>query len=65
MFDELVKAHKAYTFPDKEVKQMLYKEVCFLLPLYGRFYDKYHDVVKDKHIKYDKGSLEQVLLSLQ
>src|SRR4051812_16493615 len=52
LFDELVQRHKGYVFPDKEVKAMLFKEITFISPLYGRFYDKYHEVVKDKHAKY-------------
>ncbi|EPS36598.1 hypothetical protein H072_9818 [Dactylellina haptotyla CBS 200.50] len=63
LFDTLIQQHKTYVFPDKEVKAMLFKEITFISPLYGRFWDKYHDVVKDKHIKYDVSGLQAVLAS--
>ncbi|KAJ6258229.1 hypothetical protein Dda_7148 [Drechslerella dactyloides] len=63
LFDTLIQSHKSYVFPDKEVKAMLFKEITFISPLYGRFYDKYHEVVKDKHVKYDSAGLQAVLAS--
>ena len=63
-FDDLVARHRSYVFPDREVKAMLVKEISFIGPLYGRFYDKYHEIVKDKHIKYDRQQLDAQLASL-
>ncbi|KAK6525882.1 exocyst complex component exo70 [Arthrobotrys megalospora] len=65
LFDTLISQHKSYVFPDKEVKAMLFKEITFISPLYGRFWDKYHEVVKDKHVKYDVTALQTVLASCQ
>ncbi|KAF3904913.1 hypothetical protein ABW20_dc0108474 [Dactylellina cionopaga] len=66
LFDTLIQQHKSYTFPDKEVKAMLFKQITsFISPLYGRFWDKYHEVVKDKHVKYDVAGLQAVLASCQ
>ncbi|KAK6343499.1 exocyst complex component exo70 [Orbilia blumenaviensis] len=65
LFDTLISQHKSYVFPDKEVKGMLFKEITFISPLYGRFWDKYHEVVKDKHVKYDVAALQSVLASCQ
>ncbi|KAF3908204.1 hypothetical protein AA313_de0202658 [Arthrobotrys entomopaga] len=65
LFDTLIQQHKSYVFPDKDVKAMLFKEITFISPLYGRFWDKYHEVVKDKHIKYDVAGLQAVLASCQ
>ncbi|KAF3937384.1 hypothetical protein ABW19_dt0205903 [Dactylella cylindrospora] len=65
LFDELIQRHKSYVFPDKDVKAMLFKEITFISPLYGRFWDKYHEVVKDKHVKYDVQGLQAVLASCQ
>ncbi|EGX44118.1 exocyst complex component exo70 [Orbilia oligospora] len=65
LFDTLISQHKSYVFPDKEVKAMLFKEITFISPLYGRFWDKYHEVVKDKHVKYDVTALQSVLASCQ
>jgi len=59
-----VQKHKAYNFPDKEVRTMLAKEIGFIGPLYGRFYDKYKDTINPKHVRYDRQTLESVLTSL-
>lgn len=56
--------HKSYAFPDREVRTMLSKEIGFVGPLYGRFYDKYKDTINPKHVKYDRQQLESVLASL-
>ncbi|KAH8149655.1 uncharacterized protein LAJ45_06286 [Morchella importuna] len=63
-FEDLVQRHKQYTFPDKEVRTMLAKEIGFIGPLYGRFYDKYKDLMRDKYVKYDRHSLETMLAQL-
>lgn len=63
-FEELVQRHKQYTFPEKEVRMMLAKEISFIGPLYGRFHDKYKDIMRDKYIKYDRQTLDTMLASL-
>ncbi|CCX30862.1 Cullin repeat-like-containing domain protein [Pyronema domesticum] len=63
-FEELVQKHKGYTFPDKDVRAMLSKEIGFVSPLYGRFYEKYKDTINPKHVKFDRQALEVVLSSL-
>ncbi|KAK4977349.1 exocyst complex component exo70 [Elasticomyces elasticus] len=65
-FEELVAKHKAYKM-EREVRQALGREVqMFLEALYGRFWDRYHDIDKGKgkYVKYDKGQLAAVLASL-
>lgn len=61
----MVQRHKSFYFPDPEVRAMLLKEVSFIVPLYGRFYEKYKDTMKDKYTKYDRAQLEQVLQNMQ
>lgn len=56
--------HKQFTFPDKEVRTMLSKEIGFIGPLYGRFHDKYKDLMRDKYVKYDRQSLDTMLAQL-
>ncbi|KAI5781416.1 Cullin repeat-like-containing domain protein [Geopyxis carbonaria] len=63
-FDDLVARHKSFNFPDKDVRNMLAKEIGFVGPLYGRFYDKYKDIISSKYIKYDRQSLDMVLSQL-
>lgn len=43
---------------------MLVKEVSFVGPLYGRFHDKYKDILREKHIKYDRATLDATLAGL-
>jgi exocyst complex protein 7 len=64
VFEELNQKHKSYTFPDKEVRTMLSKEIGFIGPLYGRFYDKYKDLMRDKYVKYDRHQLDTMLAQL-
>ncbi|CAZ83910.1 unnamed protein product [Tuber melanosporum] len=64
VFEELIQKHKSYTFPDKEVRTMLSKEIGFIGPLYGRFYDKYKDLMRDKYVKYDRHQLDTMLAQL-
>ena len=63
-FEELVQRHKQYNFPEKDVRMMLTKEISFIGPLYGRFHDKYKDIMRDKYIKYDRPTLDSTLASL-
>ena len=65
-FDEMVARHKSL-YMEKEVRAALGKEVQTLIePLYARFWDRYHEIDKGKGkvVKYDKGALASVLISL-
>jgi exocyst complex protein 7 len=64
-FDELVQKHRTYRM-ERDVKSLLAKEVSQTIePLYGRFWDRYHEVDrKGKYVKYDKVTLGQVLAQL-
>ncbi|KAF8859069.1 hypothetical protein BDZ45DRAFT_704439 [Acephala macrosclerotiorum] len=65
-FDELVAKHKSLTM-EKEVREMLARQVQQMIePLYGRFWDRYHEVDKGKgkYVKYDRTSISAVFLSL-
>jgi exocyst complex component 7 len=65
-FDELVAKHKSLGM-EREVREMLGRQVQQMIePLYGRFWDRYHEVDKGKgkYVKYDKGSISGVFLSL-
>jgi exocyst complex protein 7 len=65
-FDELVSRHKSYNM-EKDVRQQLGREVQNIIePLYGRFWDRYHEIDKGKgkYVKYDKGQLGATLTGL-
>ncbi|KAF2747780.1 exocyst complex protein exo70 [Sporormia fimetaria CBS 119925] len=65
-FDELVSRHKSYKM-ERDVRIQLGREVQSILePLYGRFWDKYHEIDKGKgkYVKYDKNVLGSTLASL-
>ncbi|KAF2731309.1 hypothetical protein EJ04DRAFT_498880 [Polyplosphaeria fusca] len=65
-FDELVARHKSYKM-EREVRAQLAKEVQTIIePLYGRFWDRYHEIDKGKgkYVKYDKGQLGSTLAGL-
>lgn len=65
-FDELIVRHKSYKM-EKEVRAQLARELQVVLePLYGRFWDRYHEVDKGKgkYVKYDKGQLGSILAGL-
>lgn len=65
-FDELVARHKSM-FMEKEVRSSVAREVQAMIePLYGRFWDRYHEVDKGKGkvVKYSKGELSSVLATL-
>ena len=52
---------------EREVKPQLAREVQVLLePLYGRFWDRYHEIDKGrgKYVKYDRSQLGSILASL-
>ncbi|KAF2136854.1 uncharacterized protein K452DRAFT_279418 [Aplosporella prunicola CBS 121167] len=65
-FDDLIAKHKSYGM-EKEVKAHLAREVQTIIePLYGRFWDRYHEIDKGKgkYVKYDKQQLAQTLAGL-
>jgi len=65
-FDDLVARHKSYKM-EREVRTNLGKEVQNIIePLYGRFWDRYHEIDKGKgkYVKYSKVELGQILSSL-
>ena len=65
-FEENVQKHRTYKM-EKEVRSHLAKEVqMFIEALYGRFWDRYHDVDKGKgkYVKYDKSQLNTWLANL-
>ena len=65
-FDELISKHKALSM-EREVRDTLARGVQQIIePLYNRFWDRYHEVDKGKgkYVKYDKGSIAAIFLSL-
>ncbi len=65
-FEELSVKHKSLSM-EREVRSSLAREVQGMIePLYGRFWDRYHEIDKGKgkYVKYDKGSLAAQLASM-
>ena len=65
-FDDLISKHKNYKM-EREVRSYLAKEVqAYIEPLYGRFWDRYHEIDKGKgkYVKYDKGQVSAALASM-
>jgi exocyst complex component 7 len=65
-FDELVQRHKSYKM-ERETRTALAKEIQQMIePLYGRFWDRYHEIDKGKgkYVKYDKQQLASVISGL-
>lgn len=65
-FDELVAKHKSLNM-EREAREMLARQVQQMIePLYGRFWDRYHEVDKGKgkYVKYDKAAISGVFVSL-
>lgn len=65
-FEDLVQRHKQMAM-EREVREVLGRQVQQMIePLYGRFYDRYHEVDKGrgKYVKYDKAGIGKVFLSL-
>lgn len=65
-FDDVVAKHKSYKM-ETEVRRALAHDVQrFIEPLYGRFWERYHEIDKGKgkYVKYDKNQLSAVLASL-
>ncbi|MCJ1351940.1 MAG: exocyst complex component exo70 [Icmadophila ericetorum] len=67
-FEELSAKHKELGGGmEKEVRNQLAREIQAMVePLYGRFWDRYHEIDKGKgkYVKYDKGSLAVQLANL-
>lgn len=66
IFEELSAKHKSLAM-EREVRSQLSREVGAMIePLYGRFWDRYHEIDKGKgkYVKYDKGSLSAQLAGL-
>ncbi|KAF4125324.1 exocyst complex component 7 [Geosmithia morbida] len=65
-FDDMVSKHKSYNM-EREVRSMFGEDIRRkLLPLYERFWDRYHEIDKGKgkYVKYDKSSIANVFVSL-
>ncbi|OCK84319.1 hypothetical protein K432DRAFT_440188 [Lepidopterella palustris CBS 459.81] len=65
-FDDLVTRHRSYKM-EREVRAQLGREVQNIIePLYGRFWDRYHEIDKGKgkYVKYDKSQLASTLAGL-
>ena len=65
-FDDLVAKHKGYKM-EKDVRAQLTREVQGIIePLYGRFWDRYHDIDKGKgkYVKYDRAQLANTLAGM-
>lgn len=65
-FDDLVARYKSYKM-EREVRAQLAREVQAIIePLYGRFWDRYHEIDKGKgkYVKYDKSQLASTLASI-
>jgi exocyst complex protein 7 len=65
-FDDLVGKHKAYKM-ERDVRPMLGREVQRTVePLYGRFWDRYHEIDKGKgkYVRYSKGEIANVFATM-
>lgn len=65
-FEDMVSKHKSYSM-EREVRSMFGEDIRRkLLPLYERFWDRYHEIDKGKgkYVKYDKSSIASVFASL-
>ncbi|KAI5921679.1 exocyst complex protein exo70 [Camillea tinctor] len=62
-FEGLIERHKSYNM-EPEVRQMLTKVMQGIFePLYNRFWDRYHEVIKDKY-KWDKATFAAEFIKL-
>jgi exocyst complex protein 7 len=65
-FDELVAKHKNYNM-ERDVRSLLGREVQRVIePLYGRFWDRYHEIDKGKgkYVRYSKSDLSVVFMGM-
>ncbi|KAI8072383.1 Cullin repeat-like-containing domain protein [Gongronella butleri] len=68
-FDEIWRTQTAYAVPDLDLRNQMIRDVKnVIVPMYGRFLDKYQnaDFTKNhaKYIKYDKEKLEKLISKL-
>ncbi|EGP84206.1 unnamed protein product [Zymoseptoria tritici ST99CH_1A5] len=65
-FDEMVAKHKSYHMEPEARRHFATAVSTVIEPLYGRFWDRYHDIDKGKgkYVKYDKSQLSAILASL-
>ncbi|QSZ35671.1 hypothetical protein DSL72_006793 [Monilinia vaccinii-corymbosi] len=65
-FDDLVQKHKSLMM-EREVREVLARQVQSLIePLYGRFWDRYHEIDKGKgkYVRWDKSGINAIFVSL-
>lgn len=65
-FDDLCSKHRGMSM-EKEVRSQLGREIGKIVEsLYGRFWDRYHDIDrgKGKYVKYDRGSVAAQIANL-
>ncbi|KAB8290066.1 hypothetical protein EYC80_010392 [Monilinia laxa] len=65
-FDDLVQRHKSLMM-EREVREVLARQVQSLIePLYGRFWDRYHEIDKGKgkYVRWDKTAINAIFVSL-
>jgi len=65
-FDDLVNRHKSYKM-EKDVRPLLGREVQRLIePLYGRFWDRYHEIDKGrgKYVRYNKQEMSNIFATI-
>jgi exocyst complex component 7 len=65
-FDDLVGKHRSYKM-EKDVRPLLGREVQRIIePLYGRFWDRYHEIDKGKgkYVRYNKTEIANVFATI-
>lgn len=65
-FDDLVQKHKSMMM-EREVREVLARQLQSLIePLYGRFWDRYHEIDKGKgkYVRWDKSAINAIFISL-
>jgi exocyst complex protein 7 len=65
-FDDLLAKHKSYHMEPEARRSFATAVSTVIEPLYGRFWDRYHEIDKGKgkYVKYDKSQLSAILASL-
>lgn len=68
-FEEISRAQQTYAIPDTELRNQVIRDVKnVLVPMYGRFLDKYQntDFTKNpaKYIRYDKDKIDRMISHL-
>ncbi|CAD6499146.1 BgTH12-04798 [Blumeria graminis f. sp. triticale] len=65
-FDDLIAKYKAMSM-ERELREGLARQIRSMIePLYGRFWDRYHEIDKGKgkYVRYDKASISNIFSSL-